>query len=481
MFDIVIGLEVHIQLNTTRKCFAPEANTFDLEANTHTSFVSLAHPGTLPRLNKQALLHAAQLSMALGAKVTRKNLFARKNYFYPDLPKGFQLTQNENPIGIGGHLEVRRKDGSAFVVQIHHLHLEEDAGKSMHLADAPFTALDYNRAGVPLVELVTEPCLHSAEDAAAFLQAVRRLTRYLGISDGNMEEGSLRCDANISLKPVGSAKLGTRVEIKNLNSFRFLQKAVAFEVARQGRLLQAGEAVVQETRTFDSQTGETAGMRKKEDAPDYRYFPEPDLAPIVLSEEILQELEQALPTLPHAWIAHWEQTYNLALPTCELLAEERETAQYFDALCQNTPHVQMGANWLTKEVRNYLNNKGETSITHFPLSPTQLASLFELVQAGKISQTNASQTLFPLWVQNPTHTAQEIADEHSLWLATDSVDWDKVITETLAEMPDKVLAYQKGKTGLLGMFIAEVRKRTQNQGDPKQISEWLKKHLSGNI
>jgi aspartyl-tRNA(Asn)/glutamyl-tRNA(Gln) amidotransferase subunit B len=427
-------------------------------------------------LNKKALLYAATLGIALGSKITRKNIFARKNYFYPDLPKGYQITQNENPIAIGGQLEVRRKDGSTFLVEIHHAHLEEDAGKSMHL-DKTWTALDYNRAGVPLVELVTQPCLHSAEDAASFLQAIRRLTRYLGISDGNMEEGSLRCDANISLKPQGSTQLGTRVEIKNLNSFRFLQKAVAFEVTRQARILEAGEAVVQETRTFDSQTGETYGMRKKEDAPDYRYFPEPDLTPIVLSEENIHDITQNLPTLPETWINKWEKEYTLPLPTCELLAEERETAEYFNALCQQTPHAQMGANWLTKEVRNYLNNQNASSISQFPLSPTQLASLLELVQAGKISQTNASQELFPRWVENPTLSASAIADQYNLWLATDSVDWNAIIDEVLASMPDKVLAYQKGKTGLLGLFIAEVRKRTQNQGDPKQISEWVKTAL----
>lgn len=472
-YDIVIGLEVHIQLSTARKCFAPEAQVFDLEPNTHTSFVSLAQPGTLPRLNKKALFYAAKLGLALGASITRKNIFARKNYFYPDLPKGYQITQNENPIAVGGRLEVMRKDGSTFIVQIHHAHLEEDAGKSMHLPQEDFTALDFNRAGIPLVELVTEPCLYSAEDAALFLQAIRRLTRYLEISDGNMEEGSLRCDANISLKSTGSSTLGTRVEIKNLNSFRFLQKAIAFEVSRQTELLQAGKVVIQETRNFDSQTGKTYSMRKKEDAPDYRYFPEPDISPAVLTDEIITEISESLPTLPHEWIALWSEKYALPLPTCELLAEEKEQAEYFAELCKRTPHVQMAANWLAKEVRQYENHSSKKN----PLSQSQLASLFDLIQAGKISQTIASKALFHIWVQNPTLSVVEIADKHQLWLDTHAVDWNEIIDKVLQEMPDKVQAYKKGKTGLLGVFISEVCKRTQNQGDPKQISEWIKEKL----
>ncbi len=480
-YELVIGLEIHAQLSTQSKIFAPDSAAFGAAPNRHVSAITLGHPGTLPRLNRRAVEFAVKMGLACGCEISRRTGFDRKNYFYPDLPKGYQISQDKAPICVGGAIHVTLKNGEERALALHHIHLEEDAGKSIHATvDAaegePDTLLDYNRAGTPLIEIVTDPVMRSAEEAGACLAEIRKLVRYLGICDGNMEEGSLRCDVNVSVRPAGQEKLGTKVEVKNMNSVRFVQKAVEFEYERQVRMLESGGRIIQETRTFDAATGRTAAMREKETMNDYRYFPEPDLPPVVLSEDWLSDVRTSLPALPRVRFQQFVSDYGLPADAASLLSETREEAEYFEELCRHVPQAKTAANWLMGPVRSWLNEKsGE--IADFPLTPAQLAGLLGLVEEGRVSYTAASQRLLPELAAQPTAAPLELAQRLNLLQQSNSDSIQALIDEVLTAMPAKVKEYRSGKKGLLGLFVGEVMKKSGGKADPKLTNQLLVKTL----
>lgn len=476
-YETVIGLEVHAQLSTASKIFAPDAVAFGGSPNTHVSAITLAHPGTLPRLNADAIRYAIKMGLACGSSITRRTYFDRKNYFYPDLPKGYQISQDKAPICVGGNVTIRLSDGSERTIDFHHMHLEEDAGKSLHVEEATDTLLDYNRAGTPLIEMVTEPCLRSAEEAATFLGEIRKIVRYLDICDGNMEEGSLRCDVNISVRLRGATAFGTKVEIKNMNSMRFIQRAIEYEVERQIKMVEAGEAVLQETRMFDPTTGCTYGMRLKETMNDYRYFPEPDLVPFVVSDELLDNIKAEMPALPQALQTKFVQAYELPLYDAEVLTDTKEWANYFEAVCSHTTNYKAAANWLINAVRSYLNDKG-LEISAFEVSPERIAELIALVDTDKVSNSAASQRLFPLMIEHPDRTVLALAQANNLIQESNTNLLQTLINEVLAENADKVQEFKKGKKGLQGMFMGEVMKKSKGTADPKVANQLLSKALA---
>ena len=463
----VIGLEVHIQLATASKLFCADSAEFGAAPNTQVSPVSLAHPGTLPVLNRQALHYAIQLGLALGCQITRRGWFDRKHYFYPDLPKGYQTTQLHAPILTGGSLAG---------VAIHHVHLEEDAGKSIHDAHPTKSHIDLNRAGVPLLELVTDPVIHDAETAANFLTELRKLVRWLGICDGNMEEGSLRCDANVSIRPAGSTTLGTKVEIKNLNSIRFVRKAIEAEIRRQQELTAKGEKVVQQTRGYDTEKDVTVAQREKEEANDYRYFPCPDLPPFTATEILMQQLQENMPLLPNQQAAIYLEK-GLTRQDAQVLTEEKPFADHFNELLQHTPHAKAAANWMNGPVKKWMNETGN-AITAWPLSAATMASLIDLVEKGKVNFSTAATRLLPALLENPEVAPEALAAGLNLMQESNVDALETWIDEVLQSMPDKVAEYKKGKKGLIGLFVGEVKKRSKGKADPKRTTELLEAKLS---
>ena len=477
-YEPVIGLEIHAQLQTDSKIFASDPVRFGQEANTLISPITLGHPGTLPHLNKIAVEFAIKMGFALGCEIARWQNFDRKNYFYPDLPKGYQITQDKTPICLGGSIQVHLTEGIK-TLPFHHIHLEEDAGKSLHEGDNPYSFIDYNRAGTPLIEMVTEPAIHSAEEAFSMVSEVRKLVRYLGICDGNMEEGSLRADVNISLRPKGSSILGTKVEIKNMNSLRNIQRAIEYECRRQEEALLKGEKLVQETRTFDAHTGKTHSMRVKETMNDYRYFPEPDLAPLEISDKWLSDIRLQMPTLPWEQEQKFVDQFHLSTYDAHFLAETREMALYFESVAQHTSAYKAIANWLMGPVKSHLNDKG-LAIFDFELSATHLAEIIELVEKGTITHNLAVHQLFALCLESPIKQPSQIVLEQG-WLNQDVSDELPAFVEAaLAAYPDKIKEYQQGKKGLIALFIGEVMKRSKGTADPKRVnqlvSEALQKH-----
>ena len=468
-YQPVIGLEVHIQLQTQSKLFCSDSAQYGGAPNTHVSPVSLAHPGTLPVLNLQALDYAIQLGLALGAQITRRGWFDRKHYYYPDLPKGYQTTQLHAPIIVGGQLAG---------VAIHHVHLEEDAGKSIHDADPHHTGIDLNRAGIPLLELVTEPVIYDAETAAAFLTELRQLVRWLGICDGNMEEGSLRCDANISLRPIDVTTLGTKVEIKNINSIKFVRKAIEAEIRRQGELLDKGEKIVQQTRGYDDAKDITTAQREKEDAHDYRYFPCPDLPPFTVSEEKLQVLQASLPMLPQEQVKTYENA-GLSVQDARVLTEEKGFSDYFNTMLKYTSHTKPAANWMLGPVKKWMNETGN-GIHAFPIVPKNLSAFIALVENGHVNFSTAANKLFPAFLEQPDANPMNLATSLDLLQQSDLEILENWIKEVLDAMPEKVLEYRKGKKGLIGLFVGEVKKRSKGQADPQKTTEILKQVLDVN-
>lgn len=468
-YEIVIGLEVHCQLATESKIFAPEANRFGVEPNHQTSFITLGLPGVLPKLNKKAVELAVQMGLACGSTIEQHTYFDRKNYFYPDLPKGFQTSQDKKPICAGGQVPVwlrRGKDFEKRMIPLHHMHLEEDAGKSIHDGDDGYTRLDYNRAGTPLIEMVTEPALHSAEEAGAFLSEVRKLVRFLGVSDGNMEEGSLRADLNISLRPIGSQTLGTKVEIKNMNSIRHLQRAVEYEAQRQAALLDAGEPIIQETRSFDPGTGMTKSMRVKETMNDYRYFPEPDLAPVHIEDDTLAKWKAKAALRPSDWFARFQDEFGLTPEQSFLLSEELDQVNYFLEIMMAAPFPKTAANWILSTLRGT-----EGALARIPAK--QISKVIDMVEKGLVSHTIATQSLFPALLENPILDPAQLA-ENSGWMQQSDTDLlQKWVEEVLLDQADKVAAYRKGKKGLLGLFVGEVMKKSQGSADPKRVNELI--------
>ncbi len=479
-YEAVIGLEVHCQLLTNSKMFAADANAFGAEPNTQVSVITLAHPGALPKANRTAMEYAVRIGLACGSEITRRNIFARKNYFYPDLPKGYQLSQDKGPICVGGQVPVRAKDFDGTLrdttIQLHHIHLEEDAGKSIHDIDPTATCLDYNRAGTPLIEMVTDPCLRSADEAGQFLTEVRRLVRYLGICDGNLEEGSLRCDVNVSIRPKGDTELGTKVEVKNLNSIRNVMRAVDAEFRRQVMLTETGGRIIQETRLFDANSGQTAGMREKETMNDYRYFPDPDLMPVLISDEWLARIQAEMPALPRELYQRLTTHYALPDYDATLLTDSRELVEFYEAVCTETPNYKAASNWLMGPVKALLSEKNGRD-RQFPVSATALAALIRLIDAGTVSQT-AAQTVFGLMVGSPSNSPAELATAHGLLQNRNTDDLQSLIDQVLTAWPDKVDQYRKGKKNLLGLFVGEVMKKSKGSADPKLVNQLIMKALA---
>lgn len=473
----VIGLEVHVQLLTQSKIFAGDSTTYGAPSNTQVSVISLAHPGTLPLLNKKAVEYAVKMGIACNSEITRFIIFDRKNYFYPDLPKGYQITQDRTPICKGGFVTISRNSGDEKDVVLNRIHLEEDAGKSIHVEGESGTWVDFNRAGVPLIELVTEPVLRSSQEAYLFLNEVRKLVRHLDICDGNMEEGSLRCDANVSIMVKGSDTFGKKVEIKNMNSVRNVQRAIDVEIERQIGLAERGEEIVSETRTFDANTGKSSGMRTKEELNDYRYFPDPDLSPVTLSEEWLNEIKASMPALPNALFEKFVTTYKLPEYDAGVLTNSRDIAVYFEEVCKYTDNYKAVSNWIMGPVKAQLNELTLTA-DGFPVTPVILAELIQLIDAGKLSFSNASQHLFPELIHNPGKSVKEVVQQLNIMQDSDSNTIVPIVDAVINDFPDKVKEYKKGKKAIIAMFIGEVMKRSKGKADPKLTNQILTKKLS---
>lgn len=475
-YELVVGLEIHAQLQTKTKIFSSDSASFGAEPNRNTSIVSLGLPGTLPRINKTVVAYAVKMGMATHCTINRENRFDRKNYFYADLPKGYQITQDEAPVCVNGNVRITLKDKSHRVIRINRIHMEEDAGKSMHDKDDQYSLIDLNRAGVPLIEIVSEPDIRSAEEAAAYFTEVRKLVRYLGICDGNMEEGSMRCDANISVRLKGESAFGQRCEVKNLNSVRNLQRAISYEFRRQVELIENGGVVEQNTLNFDAANGTTSVLRSKEMAFDYRYFPEPDLPPLHLAEEWIEALKSELPELPEQRIHRY--IYELGLPEYDayIITEEKSTSDYFEQLVKLTPHYKAAANWIIGPVQSHL-NEGAKDITSFEVQPVQLAEIITLIEEGKINNTSAVQQLFPALLSDPSKSVTDLVAELNLLIDTKGDELDAFIDEALSRFPDKVKEYHKGKKGVLGLFMGEVMKLSKGKIDPKKANQLVIKKL----
>lgn len=474
-YEVVIGLEVHAQLQTESKLFCGDSASFGGAPNTHISPITLGHPGTLPFLNRKAVEYAIRLGLACQCRIEKENYFARKNYFYPDLPKGYQISQHTAPICNGGIVAIPVQGGERQI-KLNRIHLEEDAGKSMHDQDPSFTMVDYNRAGVPLVEIVTEPDLHNSEEVYSFLTTLRRLVRWLNVCDGNMEEGSMRCDANISIRLKGETRLGTKVEVKNLNSIRNVKRAVEGEIKRQITLVESGGTIMQETRSFDAGNGTSFSLRSKEEANDYRYFPEPDLAPFHLTDEYLETLKQSLPALPDELIHQYVNQYGLSHYDARVICDDKATADYFEQVVKHIPKHKAIANWLLGPIKSTLNEQG-TDMTGFTLLPATLAALIQLVEDGKVNFSIASSRIFPELLQHPEESPLNIATRLNLLQDNNAGNIAPIIDEVLAKYPDKVAEFRKGKKGLMSLFVGEVMKLSKGKADPKLTNQLLAEKL----
>ena len=476
-YSVVIGLEVHAQLLTESKLFCSDATAYGANANTHISPISLGHPGTLPLLNKKAVDYAIKMGLACDCRITRENIFARKNYFYPDLPKGYQVTQDKAPICVGGKVWIKAKgEKKEKAIALNRIHMEEDAGKSIHTEDAADTLVDYNRAGVPLIEIVTEPDLRSADEAYSFLTEVRKLVRYLEICDGNMEEGSLRCDANVSVMLKDAKEYGSKVEVKNMNSIRNVHRAIEHEAERLIQLAENGEPIISETRDFDAASGTTSSLRTKEELNDYRYFPEPDLSPLMVDEAWIEKVKSGMPALPRELAKKFTQEYGLPDYDAQVLTDTKAIALFFDALCKETKNYKSASNWVMGTVKSYLNEQN-IDIEDFPISPKQLAGLIQIVDEGKVSNTVANQQIFVKMLENRNFDAETIARQENLIQESSSENIQPIIDEVLNDMAEKVDEYKSGRKGLLGLFVGEVMKRSKGKADPKKTNELLKQTL----
>ncbi len=475
-YEVVVGLEVHAQLLTDSKLFCGDSAAFGGAPNTHISPITMAHPGTLPKLNKKAISYAVKIGLACNCSITRHNYFARKNYFYPDLPKGYQLTQHTTPICVGGYVTIRTQDGGSRDIQLNRIHMEEDAGKSIHDVDPKNTCVDLNRAGVPLVEIVTEPDIHSGDEAYAYLTELRKMLRYLEICDGNMEEGSMRCDANISVRKKGDTKLGTKVEVKNLNSIRNVKRAIEFEAKRLIDLIEAGEKIIQQTRSFDAGNGTTFALRTKEDANDYRYFADPDLTPFVVTDALLQEVKISIPALPEERVVRYTQQLQLPEYDARVITDEKELAVYFEQIIDHTPNYKAAANWMLGPIKSWLNETGEP-ITAFPVQPVAIAALIALIDSNQVNFSVASTKIFAVLLKEPGKEPLQIAKELNLLQDSDEGNVAAWVEEVLNKMPDKVSEYKKGKKGLIGLFVGEVKKVSKGKADPKLTNDILLKKL----
>jgi aspartyl-tRNA(Asn)/glutamyl-tRNA(Gln) amidotransferase subunit B len=474
-YEVVIGLEVHAQLLTKTKAYSSDENIYGATPNTKTSVISLGHPGTLPKSNAKVIEYAVRLGIAVGSDIRERNEYARKNYFYADLPKGYQITQDTTPICNGGIITIKDADGNPKDIKITRIHMEEDAGKSIHDLDPFHTLVDLNRAGVPLVEVVSEPDVRSSDEAYQYINEVRKLVRYLDICDGNMEEGSLRCDANISVMLKGATEFGTKVEVKNMNSTRNVKRAIEFEIDRQIELLEEGGTVVHETRSFNAANNTTISMRHKEEANDYRYFPEPDLQAVIVTKEYIAQVKSQLPPLPKELYSKFTTEYGLSDYDTNILIDEKGIALYYNELCSHTKNFKSAANFVNGSVKSYL-NENAVSISDFSISTEQLATLISIVDDEKISNSVATSKVFPAMLSS-NKTAEEIATENNWVQESDSDALGEYITQAIAKYPEKVAQYKGGKKGLIGLFMGEVMKLSKGQADPKLANQLLRTEL----
>lgn len=474
-YEIVVGLEVHAQLLTKSKLFCGDTTEFGKEPNTQISAVSLGHPGTLPRLNKEAIHLAVKLGLACNCEIVQHNYFARKNYFYPDLPKGYQISQHTTPVCKNGFLEIT-VGKEEKTIRINRIHIEEDAGKSLHDDNIGFSNLDFNRAGMPLLEIVTEPDIRSAEEAFAYVSLLRKLVRHLNVCDGNMEQGSLRCDVNISVRKKGQEKLGTRVEIKNLNSVRFIKKAIEFESKRLIELLEEGKTIVQETRGFDENNFSTYSIRTKEDEDDYRYFADPDLPPFFISETAIENIRSQMPPLQYRVKDQLISEFALSPYDAEHLSDDTEFSNFFFELAKQTTDYKAAANWLIGPTKNYL-SANDLSFNEIHLSPIALAKIIEAINKGKISYGIAVQKIFPELLKNPRLDIHQFIEDNNLYIQSTQNEIDGFIHTALQKHSEKITEYKNGKKGLLSLFVGEVMKLSNGKADAKLITEKITEKL----
>ena len=473
-WEVVIGLEIHVQLKTKSKIFGSASTTYGAQPNTQACDVSIALPGVLPVMNKEAAKLAVKFGLGIGAEINKRSIFARKNYFYPDLPKGYQISQFERPIVGKGELEIETEAGKK-IIGITRAHLEEDAGKSLHEDFHGMTGIDLNRAGTPLLEIVSEPDMRSADEAVAYLKKIHTLVRYLDVSDGNMQEGSFRCDANISMRPQGQKKLGTRAEIKNINSFRFVEKAIEYEVERQIEILEDGGKVAQETRLYDSDKNETRAMRSKEESHDYRYFPDPDLPPMILDDVFIEEIRSQLPELPHERKIRFQEDFELSSTDAEKLSTDRDTADYYEAVCnKSAASPKTIANWVLGDLASAL-NENELHIADSSVNSVRLASLLDRITDNTISGKIAKKVFDHLW--NSDKTTDEIIQEQGLKQITDTGEIESIVDEVLENNADQVQQFKDGNEKVLGFFVGQVMKLSQGKANPQQVNELLRDKL----
>lgn len=475
-YEAVIGLEVHAQMLTKSKAYSNDINEYGSQPNTNVSIVSLAHPGTLPMMNKKTIEYAIRLGIAVDATIADNQYFARKNYFYPDLPKGYQITQDKTPICTGGEIIIKDDNGIEKSVGLTRIHMEEDAGKSIHDVDVFDTLVDLNRAGVPLLEIVSEPDIKTSQEAYNYLTEVRKLVRYLDICDGNMEEGSLRCDANISVMLKGSKVFGTKVEVKNMNSIRNVQRAIEFEIERQIEALENGETIAQETRSFDALKNTTISMRSKEAANDYRYFPEPDLQPIYVGKEQIEVVRTEMPPLPRQLFAKYTTELGLSEYDASILTDTKEVALYFEDVIAHTKNYKMAANWVMGDVKSYINHRG-LEIGEFPVAAAQIAKLIQLIEEGKVSNSVASQKIFPELTENPTEEPLKIAERLNVIQDSNEDSIKEYILKVIELNPNEVARYKNGEKQLTGFFMGQLMKVSQGKADPKQANQLMRELL----
>ena len=473
-WEAVVGLEIHAQLATRSKIFSGAPAAVGAEPNRQACAIDLGLPGVLPVLNAQVLRMAVMFGLATNAEIAPRSVFARKNYFYPDLPKGYQISQYELPVVQRGEVEIDLHDGSKKRIGITRAHLEEDAGKSVHDMFDSETGLDLNRAGVPLLEIVSEPDMRSAGEAMTYMRTVHSLVRYLGICDGNMEEGSFRCDANVSVRPSGETALGTRTEIKNLNSFRFVGRAIDYEIERQVEVLVNGGAVVQETRLYDAAADETRAMRGKEEANDYRYFPDPDLLPVVLSREYVERIRGELPELPDARRSRFESEFALNEPDARRLTESRDVADYYEAVAKSSGQPKLAANWVTGELAAAL-HRADLDITHCPVDPDALATLIVRIVDGTLSGKMAKEVFEAVWRREGS--PDSVIARRGLAQISDTGAIEALVDEVIASHPAQVAQFRAGKEKVLGFFVGQVMKMTRGQANPAKVNQALRRKL----
>jgi len=473
-WETVIGLEIHAQLNTKSKIFSGASTQFGAKPNSQACAVDLGLPGVLPVVNKEAVSKAVRFGLAVDAHINQINVFDRKNYFYPDLPKGYQISQLELPIVGEGKIDIM-VNGESKTIGVTRAHLEEDAGKSIHDLYDDYTAVDLNRAGTPLLEIVSEPDMRSAEEAVAYAKKIHSLVQYIDICDGNMQEGSFRCDANVSIRPLGQKEFGTRTELKNINSFKFLEKAINLELERQQDLLEDGGRVIQETRLYDADKNETRSMRSKEEANDYKYFPDPDLLPVEVTNELLEQIKQELPELPHEKKARYVESLGLSDYDADVITSSKAIADYYERMIANNSNAKLCANWVMGELSGAL-NKDQLDISQSPISPEELSLLVERISDNTISGKIAKDVFKALW--NQEGGVDQIIDSKGLKQITDTGEIEKIIEEVISNNSTQVDQYRSGNEKILGFFVGQIMKATNGKANPKQVNDILREKLS---